>query len=449
MMTMANSSKKQDVKQKQDSTYLTGPLAHGMWPWVLQDKNTSITLQIAMAAFDAGVPVMLVSNPGMGKTESIKALCATLGWEMQYLSMASMSFDDVSGNPRAVPYTGKAPHEDNDMKTEYAAPDWQWSLLEQEATGQKKLLTLDEFNTASRSTQKTFLPIIQSKIFPSGKQFSKDTPILGAMNPADKSDGFDLSMAMKNRICWLRWEPKDTSEGFLNRWQSPVRMSLPIVKSKQSWEEELEREKKLASIAIKYRDNTMGGDFNALNTDKDDPQSSDVRAGDEVGEFIFDQAQSSQRSWDNMISIIARIPQEALSPQLVDAVVYGTIGRKYGQAFSRILYTTLNEKGSIGLDYDHVAQDPYSVDWTQVSVTDAAEIWAGINGGWVSGDQNKQNTALNVLFAIHDGNEALDDSALIRAIAIDTKGWLGLGPTRKATHNAFTARFQNIIDSQK
>lgn len=444
---MTASSKKHDTVQNQDQ-YLKGPLENGMWPWVLQDKNTAITLQIAIAAFDAGVPVMLVSNPGMGKTESIKALCATLGWKMEYLSMASMSFDDVSGNPRAVPYTGKAPHEDNDMKTEYAAPDWQWSLLDQEATHQKKLLALDEFNTASRSTQKTFLPIIQSKIFPSGKSFAKNTPILGAMNPADKSDGFDLSMAMKNRICWLKWDPADTTDGFLNRWQSPVRMSLPIVKNDQSWEEELEREKKLAAIAIKYRDNSMMGDFNSLNTEKDNPQSSGIAAGDEVGEFIFDQAQSSQRSWDNMISIIARIPQEALSPQLIDDVVYGTIGRKHGRAFSHILYKELAENQTIGLDYDKVALDPYSVDWTQVSVTDAAEIWAGINGGWVSGDQTKQNAALNVLFAIHDSNEALDDSALIRTIAIDVNGWRNLGPTRKATRNAFTARFQNIIDSQ-
>ncbi len=434
--------------EKTDGTAGRGPLPGGLWPWVLQGKKTTEALQIALAAFDAGVPVMLVSSPGKGKTATIEALFQTLGWRTQYLSMASLSFDDVSGNPRAVDYDGPANTGDaeQDKQTVYAMPSWQWRLLEQDYGGPKTALVVDELNTANRATLKTFLPIFQSKAVPAGRKFKADTPIIGALNPADQSDGYELSMAMQNRILWLPWEPdsKEVGDGFEARWVSKEKMSLPITLDKDDDAVEImRREQKYAKIARQYRDDVMGGDFDhapGANETRDDGL-------DEANAFIDSQAWSSGRSWDNLVRILARIPVGAVTSSLIDTLVFGTIGRRWGNAFAAVLRGEFNGQTVSMIKYSEALNDFDSIDWSTMNPTDLGLIRSGVTSDAVSGDADRITRAISLLIKIHDANAALDDSTVIRSVGDDLEAWKLAASKDRTLRPAFTARFDEVLGS--
>ena len=431
-----------------ESTRGRGPLPGGLWPWVLQGRKTTEALQIAMAAFDAGVPVMLVSGPGKGKTATIQALIQTLGWKSHYMSMASLSFDDVSGNPRAVDYDGPARMGDAEQnkQTVYAMPGWQWSLLEQDHEGGvRTALIVDELNTASRATLKTFLPIFQSKALPAGPQFRADTPIIGALNPTDQSDGYELSMAMQNRLLWLAWEPdaKEMGDGFEARWVSEEKMRLPVTLDPEADADEiLKRERAYAKVARQYRDDAMGGDFSRP------PEASEAAdnglTADEA--FVSTQAWSSDRSWDNLVRILARIPEEAITRTLLDALVYGTVGRRWGSAFSAIMYGEIMGQATTMIKYTTALEDFDSVDWGTLSAIDLGLVKAGVAADVASGDADRGARAVDLLTKIHDANASLDDPTVVRAVNDDVALWTKtLGKKARTLRPAFTARFDEIL----
>lgn len=448
---MAAASRMEDKGSAGDpsSTRGKGPLPGGLWPWVLQGRRTTEALQIAMAAFDAGVPVMLVSGPGKGKTATIQSLMQTLGWRYHYMSMASLSFDDVSGNPRAVDYNGPAALDggsEANKQTVYAMPGWQWSLLEQDCEeGTRTALIVDELNTASRATLKTFLPIFQSKALPSGYRFRADTPIIGAMNPTDQSDGYELSMAMQNRLLWLTWEPdpEEMGDGFEARWVSEEKMTLPVTLDPETDAAEiLERERAYAKTARQYRDDVMGGDFSR--PPERGETADDGLTADES--FVASQAWSSDRSWDNLVRILARVPVEAITRSLLDSLVYGTVGRRWGAAYSTIMFGEIAGESSSMLKYATALDDFDSIDWGRLSPIDLGLVKAGVAADIASGDADRAERAISLLTSIHDANAALDDPTVIRAVNDDIGLWTRtLGKKAKPLRPAFTARFDEIL----
>lgn len=363
-----------DPDNPEDDGSWVDELGRKWYPYIPQGANVQAVLTLTTACLDAGVPVMYVGYPGTGKTTLLTALANTLQRNLYYLSMATMSVEDVAG----------VMHTKEDKKgrlvTRYANPWWQIGILDDDENarlgkGNAGILGLDEFNTASPSTQRGFLAILAGNRFPSGDKFTKRTGIIGAMNPAGQSDADELSEATKNRICWIPFTPdgNDVRDGFQKRWRSKEPMHIPLVKKSP---EQIEKDAiRIAYIVTDYVDNHFDGEYSRLRDDNDNPYVMGVVEGDENAEFIFDQTFASQRSWNNLIEILARLDIDNYDEisNVIEMAVYGTIGRPIGQAFLNELHNKLKEVLTLR-ELLHLGKD--KIPWDSLSTNQFAGIWS-------------------------------------------------------------------------
>lgn len=349
------------------------------YPYIPQGERVQQVLLVMQACIDAGVPVVLIGYPGTGKTSLIEALSMALERNMHYISIADMSVEDIAG----------VMHTMTDSKgrliTKYAMPWWQLNILDDEddahaGRGNAGVLVVDELNATSISTQRAFLPILATRIFPSGEHFSNKTAIIGAVNPDNQSGGEELSDAMDNRICWIPFAPEynDVSDGFVKRWKSKKPMPVPVIK--KSCQAIEQSEVRLAEIVNEYVKTHLSGEYTVLKNPDENPASVGVVPGDKNDEFRYDQTFASQRTWDALIRIIARLDYENgidKMASLLELVIYGTIGRSVGVNFMKYLKNAL-EKGMGLTDLLERMPDgdkPDRIPWNSLSSNQIIGVW--------------------------------------------------------------------------
>lgn len=345
-----------------------------IYPYIPQGRNMQDVLTVMSACVSAGVPLVLVGLPGGGKTSLVQAAATAMKRNLNYVSMATMSIEDISGVMHAVP------DKKGRLVTKYALPWWEINVLDDDEKATRgeqngSILFLDEMNTANPSVQKAFLPILAGSHFPSGDTFTKNTAIIGAMNPTALSDGDELSEAMKNRICFIAFEPDgaDVSDGFQNRWRSYTPMKVPT-SGKTAAQAERD-EKRLAKIVDEHVQKHYSGNYTRMREDDDSPYMAGVVKGDLNEEFIFEQAFASQRSWDNMVKILSHLNFNNIdaNQHQIEMVINGTIGRIVGQKFFNDLRSKLKNLVSLKdfLKYDDVNE----IDLSGYTINQMAKIW--------------------------------------------------------------------------
>lgn len=359
--------------------------------YIPNGKGIRNTLRAVQAGIEAGVPVALVGNPGGGKTSTVEALADRMvpRRTLTDISMATMIAEDVSGNPKAM--EEDAPDGKRRMVTRYSMPEWQADVLDDPYS----IMFLDEFNTATPSTQRAFLKILQSRTFPSGFRFSDRVAIILAVNPGGQSDGNELSLALKNRIMWLEFNPRfeDLADGFRRRWIGDEQDDLVI--SEPDEDEILEREKKYADWVARFVEEKQAMRWFSLPSDKDNPNDYNVKKGDEAQQFIFEQTYATPRSYDNLVRVLARIDHPENNQSLLESVVYGIIGRKVGVEFTTYFMQQTHDT----MNYKAAFQNPGAQDWSSVTPNQMEGMYRYLQERAEKGEVTK---ALDVLFTICD-----------------------------------------------
>lgn len=379
-----------------------------IYPYIPQGRNMQDVMTVMSACIAAGVPLVLVGLPGGGKTSLVQAAAKAMKRNLNYVSMATMSIEDIAGVMHAVPDSRGR------LVTKYAMPWWELNTLDDDEAAQRgerngSILFLDEMNTANPSVQRAFLPILAGNHFPSGARFTKHTAIIGAMNPTALSDGDELSEAMKNRICFISFEPdgNDVSDGFRKRWRSYEPMAVPS--SGKDAQKAMEDEKRLAKIVDDFVQKKYAGNYTRMRTDNDNPQMAGIVAGDLNEEFIFEQAFASQRSWDNMVKILSNLDFDNIDQNIhqVEMVINGTIGRIIGKDFFNELRGVL--KNIVSLKDLLKNENVEDIDLSGFTINQMAKIWTEMVDYLKKAKPNDPNVKKVFDFAIHIKNSRNGD----------------------------------------
>lgn len=290
-------------------------------------NNIEVTKSLMTASALAHMPVILISDPGTGKTATINAWSHENGWGDPICVIGSqMDPTDVAG----IPF----PSEDHKY-TEYLRPVWQEQCLD----GGPHVLFFDEFSNTPRSVQAGLLKIIGERRFADGTKLPDDVYIVGAMNPEHSAAAYEsISAPMQNRIMFLSFSPSDKEffDGMTGGW-FPDWDSLP----------EAEREWRIRVVDFLRTEPQLIHKMPDPDRNVDADSSRDVYSQltdetDAAEREILMLAWPSPRAWDNCCRVLGKLgfDRRELTPAQT-RVVAGICGRECAsdlEAFVRRTY---------------------------------------------------------------------------------------------------------------
>lgn len=176
--------------------------------------NTDIFCALKVAE-KSKVPVLFISNPGVGKTTSVYYFAKVRGYEVVLLRGNSTTAEEVMGYdvaPREVTY-------DHKMAAINLRPSWFEEVLRFKEAGKKTLLFLDEITTANEFVQAALLHLIfERKVHT--ENLPEDTLIVSAGNYAQNlTNTMGLLPPVMNRFDIFNITPEDRDiDTFLNKY---------------------------------------------------------------------------------------------------------------------------------------------------------------------------------------------------------------------------------------
>lgn len=141
-------------------------------------NNLNVDIFCALKASEVSkVPVLLLGNPGLGKTVSVYKFCEIRGYRLTLLRGNSSTPEEIMGYdvaPKDVTY-------DKPMSAIHLRPSWFEEILRNHEAGQPTLLFLDEITTANEFVQSALLHLIfERKV--GNEPLPDDTLIVSAGN---------------------------------------------------------------------------------------------------------------------------------------------------------------------------------------------------------------------------------------------------------------------------
>lgn len=163
--------------------------------------NSKINDSINMRIFAAlkvselsGVPLFLLSNPGIGKTTTVKLFAKVRGYEVVALHGNRMSSEAILGYDCAPSDLEKFD------SARHLKPAWFKRILENARNGKKSLLFLDELTTCHEYVQASLLSLVFDKEIDS-ERLPEDTLVVAAGNYANNlSNTATILPPMLNRF---------------------------------------------------------------------------------------------------------------------------------------------------------------------------------------------------------------------------------------------------------
>lgn len=307
----------------------------------MEDKKILTHLKIMEACGRANVPVMFVGAPGIGKTAILEAFSDQLSYRMDVQLLSTQDNTDVTGLPVRTEMEGV-------FTTEYATPRYQLDII----NNPKTILFLDEMNNGAPSVQSAWLTILQSRKFPNGMKMSDDTWIVGAMNPRTQSaDGWELSLATTNRICFIPFEvPFSFWKDFMLEQQTSFDFAFEdlskeeIDKSERDWKIKI----------VRFLESTEGKEYEQRFPKLDaDPLA--YGAVTESEKEIFKMAWCSRRSWYNAAKVLSYLGDDKVA---INIALNGLVG--YAAAVAFLDFVASSDKLPTPTE---VIENPSIIDW--------------------------------------------------------------------------------------
>lgn len=139
------------------------------------------------------IPILLISNPGYGKTTGIVRWANTKGYHYEQLIGSRFSPDDIMG------YQVNEPGKDTLVQKD---PMWFQRIIDKSKDGVPTILFCDEISTCSDAVQGSLLSLIFDRRIGNGKELPEDCIILAAANYSENLPSFMNIMAPTiNRFC--------------------------------------------------------------------------------------------------------------------------------------------------------------------------------------------------------------------------------------------------------
>ena len=138
-------------------------------------------------------PILLISNPGYGKTTSITNWAKEQGYHYEQLIGSRFSPDDIMGYQVNEPGSPTLIQKD---------PIWFQRIIDAKRDGKSTILFVDEISTCSDAVQGSLLSLIFDRRIGNGKNLPEDCIILAAANYSENLPSFMNIMAPTiNRFC--------------------------------------------------------------------------------------------------------------------------------------------------------------------------------------------------------------------------------------------------------
>ena len=138
-------------------------------------------------------PMLLISNPGYGKTTSITNWAKEKGYHYEQLIGSRFSPDDVMGYQVNEPGQPCLTQKD---------PVWFQRIIDAKAAGKPTILFVDEISTCNEDVQGSLLSLIFDRRIGNGKELPEDCIIIAAANYSENLPSYMNIMAPTiNRFC--------------------------------------------------------------------------------------------------------------------------------------------------------------------------------------------------------------------------------------------------------
>ena len=300
----------------------------GVIPFLPKGMEKSVSYRMVRDQFNnpTGTPVVLVSQPGQGKTAVVYALAAERGYDVITIVGSQKDRTDITGMPTLVDFTVTRPDGtvDTVRQVEYAVEKWQRTVME----NKRVVVFLDELNTAPPDVVSSLLTILADRRFPNGEVMPEETVILGAMNDRDTgSEYHDMSPALANRLCLAAYHMP------LGAWLDGVR---------RAWGKTVgEREQWMRRAIADFVDENPG--YANMPVDPMGETVSPTQYGfksDPANDMIAAHAFPSYRSWDRLATKLAHaslLEDGSPDTELEHFYAGGMIGFKAASAFREFL----------------------------------------------------------------------------------------------------------------
>ena len=164
---------------------------------------------ILRKAVEAGVPIVLWGEPGIGKTARIEALASDAGYALYSIVLSHYDPVELHGVMIADPRTGR---------TRRATPDWVSPEVFQDDF--RAILFFDELSTSTPAQQAAALRIFSDRQL-GGRRLGNEVRLIAAANPPDcAAGGAELAPPMANRWAhiYVRPDMEDFSSNFPSLW---------------------------------------------------------------------------------------------------------------------------------------------------------------------------------------------------------------------------------------
>lgn len=300
----------------------------GVIPFLPKGMEKSVSYRMVRDQFNnpTGTPVVLVSQPGQGKTAVVYALAAERGYDVITIVGSQKDRTDITGMPTLVDFTVTRPDGtvDTVRQVEYAVEKWQRTVMEHK----RVVVFLDELNTAPPDVVSSLLTILADRRFPNGEVMPEETVILGAMNDRDTgSEYHDMSPALANRLCLAAYHMP------LGAWLDGVR---------RAWGKTVgEREQWMRRAIADFVDENPS--YANMPVDPMGETVSPTQYGfksDPANDMIAAHAFPSYRSWDRLATKLAHaslLEDGSPDTELEHFYAGGMIGFKAASAFREFL----------------------------------------------------------------------------------------------------------------
>lgn len=180
--------------------------------------NTNIFCALKVAEMSR-VPVLLMSNPGLGKSTTVSLFAKVRGYEVTLLRGNSTSAEEVMGYDVAP----KEVSLDHPTSAVPLRPAWFEEILRNKAAGKKTLLFLDEITTANEFVQAALLHLIFERKVKT-ESLPEDTLIVSAGNYSQNlSSTMNMLPPVMNRFCIFNIVPDSGDlDTFLNKYEGAI-----------------------------------------------------------------------------------------------------------------------------------------------------------------------------------------------------------------------------------
>ena len=306
----------------------------------MPDLATAVT--VIDACGRAHVPVLLLSDPGMGKSSLVRGIAAADGLSCETVLGSIREPADVAGLP---------------IVTEGGAvldpPAWAKRL----AAAGAGYLFLDELTTCPPSVQAAMLAVALDRTV-GDLRLPDGVRVVAGANPADRAaDGYEISPPLANRFCHVDYTPSvdEWLDGMQGGW------SAPPASRAVAWD-------KARHAAM------VGAVTGFIRTRPDLLHRFPTTAAGSAGPW------PSRRVWDMLARALTHLRDD--DHAAVQAVTFGLVGEGAGVEF-----LTWRREADLP-DPAAVVQDPSLVEWTERP----DRVWAVLSGvvGWATGQGTQE-----------------------------------------------------------